>query len=180
MTSLHLGAATLRLVQGDLTLESADALVNAANSSLQGGGGVDGAIHRAGGASLAKACKEWTSLHGPLPPGKAMITPAGSLKARFVIHAVGPIYDGSAANPQTLSSAYGESLKLAEEKRLKTIAFPSLSTGAYGYPLPEAAPVALRAILTHLRGETGLTEVRMVLFDDRALSAYREALEALR
>ena len=180
MHALRLGSATLRLVEGDLTLQDADAIVNAANSLLKGGGGVDGAIHRAGGASLARACKEWTAQHGPLPPGKAMITPGGSLKARFVIHAVGPIYDGGPSNAETLAGAYRECLRIAEEKGLKTLAFPSISTGAYGYPLKEAAPVALKAISAHLMGESRLSEVRMVLFDDKALAAYRKALDTLR
>ena len=180
MTSLHIGPATLRLLQGDLAVQDVDAIVNAANSSLMGGGGVDGALHRAGGITNLKACKEWTSQYGPLPPGKALITPGGNLKARFVIHAVGPVYDASPAVSEILASAYRESLRLAEEKRLESIAFPSISTGAYGYPLLEAAPVALRAITDHLRKESRLTEVRMVLFDDRALSAYRKALETLR
>ena len=166
----------LILVQGDLTLEDADAIVNAANSSLMGGGGVDGAIHRRGGPEILEACRAWVAEHGRLPAGQAMLTPGGRLKARFVIHTVGPVYHGKPKDAEILASAYRESLKLADARGFKTLAFPSLSTGAYGYPLAEAAPIALRTITDHLAGVSGLTLVRMVLFDARALAAYRDAL----
>lgn len=176
---MRLGGADLELARGDLTDEDADAIVNAANSSLMGGGGVDGAIHRRGGPAILEACRTWVKAHGRLPPGHAVITPGGNLPARFVIHTVGPVYARRPADAETLASCYRESLALAEQANLETVSFPSISTGAYGYPLEEAAPVALGAVAEHLRKGGGLRRVRFVLFDARTLAAYAKALDAL-
>ena len=176
---MRLGEADLELAQGDLTDEDSDAIVNAANSSLMGGGGVDGAIHRRGGPAILAACRAWVKAHGRLPPGKAMITPGGSLPARFVIHTVGPVYARRPGDAGTLASCYLESLLLAGKENLKTVSFPSISTGAYGYPLDEAAEVALGAVAKHLRAGSGLRRVRFVLFDARTLAAYAKAIAAL-
>lgn len=175
---LRLNKALLTLVQGDITKQAVDAIVNAANSSLMGGGGVDGAIHRAGGPAILAACKEIVARQGRLSPGKAVITTGGWLPARHVIHTVGPIWRGGrAGEPEVLASAYHESLLLAVETRLKTIAFPSISTGAYGYPLEKAAEVALAEVCRLLPENPTLEEVRFVLYDSRSLRAYSNALE---
>jgi O-acetyl-ADP-ribose deacetylase (regulator of RNase III) len=173
MESVQVGGATLRLVQGDITQAPAEALVTAANSGLRGGGGVDGAIHRAAGPELIG---ELWGL-GECPPGEARITGAGRLPARHIIHAVGPIWDGGdQGEPELLASAYRSALALAEAHGVRTIAFPSISTGAYGYPEPEAARIALRTVLDHLRGGTGLIEVTFVLFTPQTLASYEAAL----
>lgn len=170
----------LSLIQGDITRQETDAIVNAANSSLMGGGGVDGAIHRAGGRAILEECKQVVAKIGRLPAGKAVITTGGNLKARHVIHTVGPIWrGGSSGEPETLASAYRESLKLAVENGLSTVSFPSISTGAYGYPLAQAAKVALQTVIDFLRQDTSLKEVVFVLFDANTLAAYSQALEAL-
>lgn len=166
----------LELVMGDITEEATEAIVNAANERLIPGGGVDGAIHRKGGPSIAEEARKI----GRCPTGKAVVTGAGNLKARYVIHAVGPIYrDGKSGEAELLASAYREALKRAEELKLNSIAFPSLSTGAYGYPLEEAAPIALRTILSFLQDHEYPRLVRMVLWGEAAFSAYRKALEEL-
>ncbi len=142
-----LGSGLLALRQGDLTTADSDAIVNAANSSLMGGGGVDGAIHKAAGHHLLLACKQIVLRDGPLPAGRAVITPGFRLSARFVIHTVGPIWQGGTSGEERLlRSAYEKSLELARANNLATIAFPALSCGAYGYPLELAAPVALGAL----------------------------------
>ncbi|RLC95993.1 MAG: O-acetyl-ADP-ribose deacetylase [Chloroflexi bacterium] len=170
----------LSLIQGDITKQSTDAIVNAANSSLMGGGGVDGAIHRAGGPAILDACKRIVAQQGRLPPGKAVITTGGKLKARYVIHTVGPIWrDGTRGEPEILASAYRESLKLAVTKGLKSVSFPSISTGAYGYPVDQAAQVALRTVIDFLRQETSLDSVAFVLFDTGTYSVYASTLERL-
>ncbi|MEK6606445.1 MAG: O-acetyl-ADP-ribose deacetylase, partial [Myxococcota bacterium] len=161
---------------GDLVLERVDAIVNAANASLMGGGGVDGAIHRAGGPAIREACKRIVAVRGPLPAGQAVLTTGGDLPARHVIHTVGPVWAGDTrGEAATLASAYRESLRLADAHGLRTIAFPSISTGAYRYPVDQAARVALTAVRDHLRGETGVTLVRFVLFGQSALAAYESA-----
>src|SRR5919202_1629945 len=161
MDSTMVGRATLRLEQGDVTSVAVDAIVNAANKWLRGGGGVDGAIHRAAGPSLLAEC---TRLGG-CPEGDARITGAGRLNARYVIHTVGPVWaGGEAGEAAVLARAYRSALALAEAHGVRTIAFPSISTGAYGYPEPAAARVALATVLDHLRGPTSLAEVRFVLF----------------
>jgi len=175
----RIGQTKLTIGIGDITKQKTDAIVNAANSSLRGGGGVDGAIHRVGGPSIKEECQEYVSEHGALPPGKAMWTHGGSLPACYVIHTVGPIYKSEEESAPVLRSAYEESLKLAEELNLKSLSFPSISTGAYGYPLEAAAPVALRAIIDYLCEGSRLELVQLVCFAKDTFDAYKEALEKL-
>jgi O-acetyl-ADP-ribose deacetylase len=170
----------LSLIQGDITKQETDAIVNAANSSLMGGGGVDGAIHRAGGPAILEECKKIVAKRGRLPTGKAVITAGGDLKARHVIHTVGPIWhSGNRGEADLLASAYRESLTLAVTSSLKTISFPSISTGAYGYPVDSAAEVALQTVIKFLEKDATLKEVVFVLFDNRTREVYLEALERL-
>jgi O-acetyl-ADP-ribose deacetylase (regulator of RNase III) len=170
------GDRLIELVQGDITREATDAIVNAANSSLLGGGGVDGAIHRAGGPAILDACRGIRAERGPLPPGQAVATPGGRLAARYVIHTVGPIYqDGARGEPETLASCYRESIRLADELGLSSLAFPSISTGAFGYPVREAAVVAMAAVREALGGASSVRLARFVLFDRATLLAYQEA-----
>ena len=171
----------LSLVQGDITKQETDAIVNAANPFLMGGGGVDGAIHQAGGRAIFEECKEIVSKQGRLPTGKAVITKGGNLKAKYVIHTVGPIWQGGTkSEAELLTSAYQESLKLATKHKLENISFPSISTGAYGYPVEEAAKGAIKAVISFLRRETtSLKEVVFVLFDLRTYEYYRSALEEI-
>jgi len=170
----------LSLIQGDITKQETDAIVNAANSSLMGGGGVDGAIHRAGGPTILEDCKKIVAQRGRLPAGQAVITTGGNLKAKHVIHTVGPIWHGgNRGEPETLASAYWESLKVAVENGLKSVSFPSISTGAYGYPLEQAARVALGAVIEFLKQDSSLEEVDFALFDSRTLDAYSRVLEEL-
>lgn len=157
----------------DITRENTDAIVNAANSSLMGGGGVDGAIHRGGGPAILEECRQIVKRIGRLPAGQVVVTTAGRLPAKHVIHTVGPIYrDGSRGEAETLANCYRESLRIADEHRLKSVAFPSISTGAYGYPIDQAAEVAVSAVLEALRDAKHVTSVRFVLFDDATLAAY--------
>jgi O-acetyl-ADP-ribose deacetylase (regulator of RNase III) len=171
----------LRIIQGDITQQTTNAIVNAANSSLMGGGGVDGAIHRAGGPAILDECKQIVARQGRLPTGKAVMTTGGNLKAKYVIHTVGPIWHGgNSGEPELLASAYHESLKLATENKLNSIAFPSISTGAYGYPVNQASKVAIDAVITFLRqSTTSLREVVFVLFDAQTLGAYTSALKEI-
>lgn len=157
----------LRLVIGDITRIRVDAIVNAANSGLRGGGGVDGAIHRAGGASIMRELDEIRAAKGGCPTGSAVVTTAGALPAQYVFHAVGPIYtDGRHGEPAQLAACYRTCLELAEERGLRTVSFPAISTGAYGYPLEEAAGIALETVAHHLdQPESGVREVLFVLFD---------------
>ncbi|MFH0847479.1 MAG: O-acetyl-ADP-ribose deacetylase [Chloroflexota bacterium] len=168
----------LVLVEGDITWQASDAIVNAANSSLMGGGGVDGAIHRAGGPAILEECIKIVARQGRLPTGKAVMTTGGNLKARHVIHTVGPVWQGgTAGEAELLASAYRESLKLAVANKLKTLAFPSISTGTFGYPLAEAAGVALRTVTHFLKTSPGsLKEVFFVLFSPDILRVYQEVL----
>jgi O-acetyl-ADP-ribose deacetylase len=163
------------LLEGDLTTQAVDAIVNAANSTLLGGGGVDGAIHRAGGPSILAECKEIrrTTLPEGLPTGRAVATGGWDLPARWVIHTVGPVYAASADPAGELASCHTESLRVADELGARTVAFPAISTGAFGYPLEEAAAVAVRAV----RGaDTQVEEVRFVLFGREAFDAFERAL----
>lgn len=171
--------AKIYTVQGDITKQTTDAIVNAANPSLMGGGGVDGAIHRAGGPAILEECKKIVARQGKLPTGKAVITTGGNLSARYVIHTVGPIWHGGNRNEAALlRSAYQECLKLATERKLTSISFPSISTGAYGYPVGEAAKVAVDAVVSFLRKEdTSLREVVFVLFDSRTYEIYSSVLK---
>lgn len=166
----------LTLVKGDITREKADAIVNAANTGLRGGGGVDGAIHRAGGPSIMEECKKI----GHCPTGKAVITAAGRLPARYVIHAVGPVWSGGKhGEDDLLASCYKESLRIVAEKGLKSVAFPSISTGAYGFPIERAAQIALKTILAELEKHPDIQEARMVLFSDSDLTTYQKALKVI-
>ncbi len=168
--------ATLELVHGDLTRESVDAIVNAANSGLLGGGGVDGAIHRAGGRAILDECRLIVARSGPLPPGQAVITGAGLLPCGHVIHTVGPIWRGGEhGEPATLAACYANSLALAAAHGLASVAFPSISTGAYGYPVALAASVALTSVRAALARPSSLRSVRFVLFSAADLSTYRAA-----
>ena len=175
------GGAQVTLVLGDITVQAVDAIVNAANSGLLGGGGVDGAIHRAGGPGFDAACREAARLHAPLPPGEAVAVAGGRLPAKRVILTVGPIWAGGRAEEaRILANAYRSSLSSARDEGLRTIAFPSISTGAYGYPLDEAAAVALATVRAELEAHPGsFDEVRMVLFGERTLEAFEAALGAL-
>jgi O-acetyl-ADP-ribose deacetylase (regulator of RNase III) len=163
------------LLEGDLTAEDVDAIVNAANRSLMGGGGVDGAIHRAGGPSILAECKEIrrTTFPDGLPTGRAVATGGGDLPARWVIHTVGPVYAASADPPGELACSHTESLWVADELGARTVAFPAISTGVFGYPIDEAAAVAVGAV----RGaETRVEQVRFVLFGREAFEAFEQAL----
>jgi O-acetyl-ADP-ribose deacetylase (regulator of RNase III) len=170
----------IKLIKGDITKQEVDAIVNAANPRLSGGGGVDGAIHRAGGEEILKECKEIIKKIKRLDTGKAVATTAGKLKAKYVIHTVGPIWQGgNKQEAKLLESAYTESLKLAEDLGLSTVAFPSISTGAYGYPKEEAAKVAIKAVIEYLSKKAKkLKEVRFVLFDESTYSIYKACLES--
>lgn len=169
----------LKLKVGDITREPADAIVNAANSALAGGGGVDGAIHRAGGPSIMRELDQIRAKTGGCPTGSAVVTTAGSLPARFVFHAVGPVYrDGKRGEPELLASCYRTCLKLVEEEGIATIAFPSISTGIYGYPIREAAPIALGEVARHLNAPGGtLRQVTFVLFSDADYGVYASCLK---
>ena len=169
----------LAIIQGDITKQTTDAIVNAANPGLMGGGGVDGAIHRAGGPAILEECKQIVARQGRLPTGKAVITTGGNLRAKYVIHTVGPIWQGgSRGEAALLESAYRDSLKLAAEHNLTSVSFPSISTGAYGYPVAEASRVAITAVVSFLREQvTSVKEVVFVLFDSRTYQAYSSALE---
>jgi O-acetyl-ADP-ribose deacetylase (regulator of RNase III) len=170
----------LALLQGDITRQSTYAIVNAANSGLMGGGGVDGAIHRAGGPAILEECKQTVSRQGRLPTGEAVITTGGNLKAKHVIHTVGSVWHGgNSGEPELLASAYRQSLSVAVEKGLKSVSFPSISTGAYGYPLRLAATVALETVIDFINRDETLEEVVFVLFDDETYQTYAETLEAL-
>ena len=177
-TEVTINQVKLRIIQGDITQQGTDAIVNAANSSLMGGGGVDGAIHRAGGTAILDQCQQIVARQGRLPTGKAVITTGGNLKAKYVIHTVGPIWHGgNKGEPELLASAYQESLKLAAENNLNSISFPSISTGAYGYPVSQASKLAINTVITLLsHSTTSLREVVFVLFDSRTFAAYASAL----
>ncbi len=172
------GTARLTLIRGDITKQQVDAIVNAANSSLLGGGGVDGAIHRAAGPALLEACRALRDRQGGCPTGEAVATHAGNLAARFVFHAVGPRWNGGGKGEDAkLSSAYRKCMALAREHKVTSIAFPSISTGIYSFPVERAAPLALTAVVDGLAG-SAVQEARFVLFSDDDLAVYEAALEA--
>ncbi|HUX06757.1 MAG TPA: O-acetyl-ADP-ribose deacetylase [Acidobacteriota bacterium] len=176
MERLKINGSILELVQGDITAQRVDAIVNAANSALAGGGGVDGAIHQAGGPSIMEECRRFDGC----PTGSAVVTGAGHLKAKNVIHAVGPIWRGGGrGEPELLAGAYAACMKITAELGHRSIAFPSISTGAYGYPVEAAAEIALRTVADHLRGETSVEVARFVLFDSYTLAAYTDAMGKL-
>jgi O-acetyl-ADP-ribose deacetylase (regulator of RNase III) len=168
----------ISLREGDITRLAADAIVNAANSALAGGGGVDGAIHRAGGPEIMRELDAIRRRIGRCPTGSAVATGAGNLSAKFVFHAVGPVYrDGAHGEPELLASCYRACLELAEERGVRTIGFPAISTGVYGYPLEEAARIALREVASHLnRPESAVEEAVFVLFGKPAYQVYAAAL----
>jgi O-acetyl-ADP-ribose deacetylase len=176
MRRARIGTSVLELVEGDITTQETEAIVNAANVSLLGGGGVDGAIHRAGGPQILEECKKI----GGCPTGEARITTGGRLSARWVIHTVGPVYrDGKHGEADLLTGAYRNSLRLASQRGIKTVAFPSISTGAYGYPLTEAARIALTTALEYLRTHPEINAVRFVLFGQETLRTYEAVLDEL-
>jgi O-acetyl-ADP-ribose deacetylase (regulator of RNase III) len=171
---IKINKSILSLVEGDITQQGTDAIVNAANKTLRGGGGVDGAIHRAGGPKILEECIKI----GGCETGEAVITTGGKLKARYVIHTVGPVYrDGLHNEPRLLENAYKNSLRLASSKGIKSIAFPSISTGAYGYPLEAAAEIALRTAINYLREHDDIELIRFVLFGQKAFEAYEKKLK---
>lgn len=175
------GNATLELIKGDITDVEADAIVNAANSTLLGGGGVDGAIHRKGGPKILEECKLIRATEWPdgLPTGKAVMTSGGNLKGKHVIHTVGPVWlGGFHVEAELLKQAYRNTLKLAVSKELRTIAFPSISTGAFGYPIEEASRVALGTVKAFLENEDKLEKVIFVLFSDKAFEVFLKTAEA--
>jgi O-acetyl-ADP-ribose deacetylase (regulator of RNase III) len=175
MSEFRFGKARICLIQGDITDVDADAIVNAANPSLMGGGGVDGAIHRKGGTKILEECKLIRAKEWPkgLPTGKTVGTSGGNLKARCVIHTVGPIWHGGThAEAELLADAYRNSLKLAVSKGLKTIAFPSISTGAYGYPIEEASRTTLETVKDFLEDEDKIDKIIFVLFTLHDLEVY--------
>ena len=172
-----IGSSRLVLVQGDITSEETDVIVNAANTELAGGAGVDGAIHAAGGPEIMEECRKI----GSCPTGQAVITTAGELKAWYVIHTVGPIYkDGTQSEPELLASAYRNSLRLAASKEeLRSVSFPSISTGAYGYPIEEADRIALSTVIDFLENNKQIQLVRFVLFSAHDLEVYERVLKEL-
>jgi O-acetyl-ADP-ribose deacetylase (regulator of RNase III) len=171
--------AKLEVIKGDITKIEADAIVNAANSSLLGGGGVDGAIHRAGGPTILEECKQIRARQGGCPTGEAVITTAGNLPARYVIHTVGPVWNGGSRNePELLASCYRNSLRIAHEKGLQSIAFPNISTGVYGYPKDKAAVVAVEAVKEYLQEQdTSLERIVFVCFDEESYRLYQKLLK---
>lgn len=179
-TRLDVTGGSITLELGDITTFEVDAIVNAANSGLMGGGGVDGAIHRAAGPALDEECRAIVDRQGPLPPGHAVITSGGNLQAKHVIHTVGPIWGGDGGSEsRTLASAYRAAIRLVGEHGLRTVAFPSISTGAYGYPIALAAPVAVAAVRDALADVAGPIAVTFVLHDPATFQVYAEALGRL-
>ncbi len=173
-TTVH--QSTLEIVQGDITQQDTEAVGNAANSALAGGGGVDGATHRAGGPSLMAELK---AKYKGCPTGSAVRTGGGNLKAKYVIHAVGPRYSGSPRDPELLASAYRKSLELCTQHKIASIAFPSISTGIYGYPVEEASRIALKTVMEYLKDHPEIKLVRFVLFDARTFDVYKRSLSEI-
>ncbi len=175
--AVTIGTSKIELVQGDITQQELEAIGNAANSKLAGGGGVDGAIHRAGGPSIMEELR--AKYPQGCPTGEAVITRGGRLKAKYVIHAVGPVYSGKPKDAQLLASAYRACLALCSQHGITSVAFPSISTGAYRYPVEEAAPIALRTVAAYLKANPEITLARFVLFDPATYAAYHRALDTL-
>jgi O-acetyl-ADP-ribose deacetylase (regulator of RNase III) len=175
----HPSGRKIVCVEGDITRIAADAIVNAANSALAGGGGVDGAIHRAGGPEIMRELEEIRARAGGCPTGSAVATGAGRLPARYVFHAVGPVYrDGRHGEPELLAGCYRTALTLADERSVQTISFPAISTGIYGYPLEDAARIAIREVKLHLEKQTSIQEVIFVLFGKAAYTVYEKQILA--
>lgn len=180
MISITVNKTKLSLTVGDITKQKTDAIVNAANSSLMGGGGVDGAIHRAGGPKILEECMKIREKQGGCDTGEAVITTGGNLPVKYVIHTVGPIWGGgNRREPELLANCYKNSLKLAVENGIKTISFPSISTGAYGYPMDQAANAALKAVIDFLKKDDSLEEVVFVLFNDMIYKSYESSLKSI-
>jgi len=176
--AMTIGQGRLELVHGDITQQETEAIGNAANSRLAGGGGVDGAIHRAGGPAIMRELK--ARYPDGCPTGRAVITRGGQLRAKHVIHAVGPVYSGTPRDAELLTSAYRTSLVLCSRHGITTVSFPSISTGVYRYPVTEAAPIAMRTVTEYLKTHPEIQLVRFVLFDPGTFAAYHQALEALK
>ena len=173
---IKIGSSLLELVEGDITKQDTEAIANAANSSLAGGGGVDGAIHRAGGPQIMAECKKT----GDCPTGEARLTTGGNLKANYVLHAVGPIYkDGNHGEPELLKGAYLSCLKLASDHAVKSLSFPSISTGVYGYPIEDAAKIALTTVIDYLKTHQEIVLVRFVLFGPDAYNRFEKILNEI-
>jgi O-acetyl-ADP-ribose deacetylase (regulator of RNase III) len=173
MNNITVGKTRLLLKQGDITLEHTDAIVNAANSTLMGGGGVDGAIHRAGGPKILEECRNIRQQRGELPTGEAAITTGGNLKAQYVIHTVGPVWHGGTNDEdRLLANAYRNSLTLAVVHKIASIAFPSISTGVYGFPIKRAAQIAVRTVSEFVKDHSNLREVRFIVFSDSDHEVY--------
>jgi O-acetyl-ADP-ribose deacetylase (regulator of RNase III) len=172
-----IGGTTLSLIQGDITLQETEAIVNAANTGLLGGGGVDGAIHRAGGPKILEECKTIRAKQGGCPTGEAVITTGGNMATEYVIHTVGPVWSGGNRNEnQLLRNAYYNSLNLAKENGIKSISFPSISTGVYRFPIDKAVRIALTTVKEFIQ-EYNFAEVRFVLFSEKDLQIYEKALK---
>lgn len=178
MERTNAAGRTIELREGDITRVAVDAMVNAANSALAGGGGVDGAIHRAGGPEIMRELDAIRAAIGRCPTGSAVVTGAGRLPARYVFHAVGPVYrDGAHGEPELLAACYRKCLALADERGARTIAFPAISAGVYGYPLKDAAEIAVREVADHLgRPETAIVRANFVLFGSSAYDVYTKVL----
>jgi O-acetyl-ADP-ribose deacetylase (regulator of RNase III) len=169
----QIGAATLTLVRGDITEQDTEAIVNAANSGLLGGGGVDGAIHRAGGARILEECRKIRTAKGECPTGESVITCGGNLKARFVIHTVGPVWHGGEQGEEMLlENAYRNSLLLAAAHSIRSIAFPSISTGAYGFPIGRASAIAMKTVSGFLKNDSSVEDVRFVVYSHEDYEVY--------
>ena len=173
---IKINQSKLELMEGDITNEDTEAIVNAANSNLLGGGGVDGAIHRVGGPKILEECRKL----GGCETGNAKITTGGNLKAKYVIHTVGPVYHGKGKNEaELLASCYLRSLDVARESGIKSVSFPSISTGAYRYPIEEAAKIALKAVMDYLKKHSGIELVRFVLFGKSNYDIYAQVLTSM-
>jgi len=173
-SAVTIGTSKIELVQGDITQQELEAIGNAANSKLAGGGGVDGAIHRAGGPEIMAELK--AKYPQGCPTGQAVLTGGGRLKARYVLHAVGPVYSGKPQDAKLLAGAYRSCLTLCSQHGIRTVAFPSISTGVYGYPVEKAAPVAIHTVAAYLSEHPEIHVVRFVLFDEKTFAAYQRAL----
>jgi O-acetyl-ADP-ribose deacetylase (regulator of RNase III) len=175
----EIGKTKLSLIQGDITLQETEAIVNAANTSLLGGGGVDGAIHRAGGPKILEECKAIRAKQGGCPTGEAVITSGGNMKAKYVVHTVGPVWSGGNRNEELLlRNAYYNSLNLAGKNGIKSVSFPSISTGVYRFPIDKASRIALNTVKEFLQ-KHNFAEVRFVLFSERDLKVYGDALKEI-